>query len=59
MGDEMVPVEQVKPFERWPGYDEQSWAERFAELDRRYQMRFASRSKPLRSLAAQEERDDG
>lgn len=22
--------------ERWPGYDKQSWAERFAELDRRY-----------------------
>lgn len=24
------------PLERWPGYDEQSWSERFAELDRRY-----------------------
>ena len=24
------------PLERWPGYDEQSWQERFAELDRRY-----------------------
>lgn len=23
-------------FERWPGYNEQSWAERFAELDLRY-----------------------
>ena len=23
-------------FERWPGYNEQSWAERFAELDRRH-----------------------
>lgn len=22
--------------ERWPGYTEQSWAERFAELDRRF-----------------------
>ena len=22
--------------ERWPGYDEQSWSQRFAELDRRY-----------------------
>ena len=22
--------------ERWPGYTEQSWSERFAELDRRY-----------------------
>ena len=22
--------------ERWPGYDEQSWQERFAELDRAY-----------------------
>jgi hypothetical protein len=22
--------------ERWPGYAEQSWPERFAELDRRY-----------------------
>lgn len=22
--------------ERWPGYNEQSWSERFAELDRRY-----------------------
>lgn len=25
-----------RQFERWPGYDDQSWAERFAELDRRY-----------------------
>jgi hypothetical protein len=24
------------PFERWPGYDEQSWRERFVELDRRH-----------------------
>lgn len=24
-----------KVFERWPGYAEQSWAQRFAELDRR------------------------
>jgi hypothetical protein len=24
------------PFERWPGYDEQSWQQRFLELDRRY-----------------------
>jgi len=24
--------------ERWPGYNEQSWAERFAELDLRYRM---------------------
>lgn len=23
-------------FERWPGYDDQSWQQRFAELDRRY-----------------------
>lgn len=23
-------------FERWPGYDEQSWQQRFVELDRRY-----------------------
>lgn len=23
--------------ERWPGYTEQSWAERFHELDRRYE----------------------
>lgn len=23
--------------ERWPGYTEQSWHERFAEMDRRYQ----------------------
>lgn len=24
--------------ERWPGYDEQSWQERFNELDRRYSL---------------------
>lgn len=24
------------PFERWPGYNEQSWQERFAELDLRH-----------------------
>lgn len=27
------------PFERWPGYNEQSWAERFAEIDRINQQR--------------------
>lgn len=24
------------PLERWPGYNEQSWCERFHELDRRH-----------------------
>ena len=28
--------EPAFPLERWPGYTEQSWQERFAELDRRY-----------------------
>lgn len=27
---------QQNIFERWPGYDEQSWQQRFNELDRRY-----------------------
>lgn len=26
----------IEPLERWPGYFEQSWSERFAELDRKY-----------------------
>lgn len=31
----MTEVTQADPFERWPGYNEQSWPERFAELERR------------------------
>lgn len=29
--------EMTRALERWPGYEEQSWQQRFAELDRRYQ----------------------
>jgi hypothetical protein len=31
-----IPEKALTSFERWPGYNEQSWSERFAELDRRY-----------------------
>ena len=31
-----TPDVSANPFERWPGYTEQSWQERFAELDRRH-----------------------
>lgn len=33
---EQVDREAANFLERWPGYNEQSWAERFAELDRRH-----------------------
>jgi hypothetical protein len=33
--EHLMPSDPV--FERWPGYTEQSWPERFAELDRRFQ----------------------
>lgn len=32
----MTNPTELLPCERWPGYDEQSWSERFAELDRQY-----------------------
>lgn len=34
MADQREPVGET--LERWPGYDQQSWPERFATLDRRY-----------------------
>lgn len=37
-GGEDVARPIGNPVERWPGYDQQSWSERFAELDRRYRL---------------------
>lgn len=32
-----TPERIAEGLERWPGYNEQSWAERFAELDRQHE----------------------
>lgn len=37
--------------ERWPGYTEQSWPERFAELDRRYSELSALTARSVHSLS--------
>lgn len=39
-------------FERWPGYAEQSWAQRFAELDRRQERL----TRALKKLTAENKR---
>jgi len=42
----------VESIERWPGYDDQSWSERFGELDRRYQLMAAQSAKAIMALAS-------
>lgn len=37
--------------ERWPGYDEQSWQERFAELDRQYGKLLVSATQAIIAVA--------
>jgi hypothetical protein len=49
--DNACPVEQVD--ERWPGYSEQSWCERFHELDRRHDLLSRQLQTGLTALARQ------
>lgn len=40
--------------ERWPGYNEQSWAQRFAELDRRFRKERDTAVKAICQLSEQQ-----
>lgn len=40
--------------ERWPGYNEQSWAQRFAELDRRFSKERDTAVKAICQLSEQQ-----
>lgn len=47
-------MSEAKPFERWPGYDRQSWQERFATLDKQHSDFMAKLPVSLRKYADRE-----
>jgi hypothetical protein len=55
----MTDMGLADELERWPGYNEQSWAERFAELDRKYLTACEQFQATLLRLALSERKEPG